>query len=92
MSRHEVVFLYRRTESVNSPVEYIGGYNSDGTQWKVSLEKAIDGIERGKWGFYIKANDSYYNIIVISQEFEKKLCIDFSNLKYLKIDNFSLDY
>jgi hypothetical protein len=33
-------------------VRYIGGVNSDGTQWKLSEDDAISGMKQGKWRFW----------------------------------------
>lgn len=34
-------------------IRAIGGVNSDGTRWRLPLQDAINGIEDGKWTFYV---------------------------------------
>lgn len=85
MSRHEVRFLYRRTELADSDLEYIGGYNSDNSQWKISIERAINGIEDGKWEFFIKKQNVEVNIVVKIINGSKKLCIDTLDFNYIEL-------
>lgn len=85
MSRHEVKFIYRRTESIDSDVEYIGGYNSNGSLWKMTVERAIEGIENGKWEFFLVKNDTQLNIVSKVVNEVKKLCIDISDFNYIEL-------
>ncbi len=34
-------------------IKSIGGYNADGTRWRLRVEDAIAGIEAGTWTFFV---------------------------------------
>jgi len=52
----------------------IGGTNQDGTRWKLSQEKAIEGIETDKWKFYANAGGkSVWVIVAVSAQGHKYL-------------------
>lgn len=51
----------------NSPhrkIAFIGGINPNGTNWKITQEEAISGIECGDWSFYVVKDDQSVKVIV----------------------------
>jgi hypothetical protein len=56
-------------------IKYIGGLNGDGTRWKLIEEEAIQGIETGKWSFFVSVNGISVDVIIAVGE---------SGRKYLK--------
>lgn len=86
MSRHEVKRIYRRTESIYSSVEFIGGDNKNGSKWKMPIEYAINGMLTGKWEFYIVINNSELNLTVEKRQ-HTVLCIEFPKIGNIDVNN-----
>ncbi len=45
-------------------ITHIGGQDADGTTWRITQQKAIDGIGEGKWVFYVTQGGSIVDVIV----------------------------
>ena len=58
-------------------ISHVGGVNSDGNRWKLTLDAAIQGIESGKWTFWAKGGGRTADVIIATH----------SGHKYLKTTN-----
>ncbi|NGZ96214.1 MAG: DUF3892 domain-containing protein [Nitrospira sp. WS110] len=72
-TRHEVKCV-NKTDRYNAHerIKAIGGQNPDGRYWKLSQEEAIQGIESGKWSFYVYAHGKLVDVIVAVSRFGHK--------------------
>jgi hypothetical protein len=64
-SRHQVSCI-NKTDRMNphERIKAIGGANADGTRWRLSEDDAIQGIEQGRWQFYVSRGGYTVDLIV----------------------------
>ena len=72
-SKHEVMCI-NKTDRFNphERIRTIGGLNADGSSWKLTQEQAIDGIESGKWAFYVKVSGHAVDVIIAVSRYGNK--------------------
>ena len=58
-------------------IKNVGGKNGDGTAWNMPEDRAIEGIESGKWDFYVRQAGRTAKVIVATR----------LGKKYLKTEN-----
>jgi len=46
-------------------LQRIGGTHADGTEWRLSVEKAISSIEEGRWEFHMLKNGIRVDLVVV---------------------------
>ena len=63
--RVEILCVTKRPR--NDPhqrISNIGGLNSDGKRWNLTLDDAIAGIEANKWEFWTKGGGKTVNVVI----------------------------
>lgn len=71
--RHEILCINKSDRTnPHERILSIGGRNEDGTAWKVSQPDAIEGIETGKWEFYVRRGGYIVNVVVAVSRYGNK--------------------
>jgi hypothetical protein len=78
-SKHRITCINKSDrQNPHERIVSIGGINHDNTRWRISQARAIEGIETGKWEFYVFEKGVTADIII---------SVSSSGNKYLKTVN-----
>lgn len=72
-SRHQISCINK--DDRYNPYEritHVGGKNADSSHWRITQRDAIEGIETGKWEFYVSSNGYAVNVIVAVSPYGNK--------------------
>jgi hypothetical protein len=72
ISKYEISCIVRSEEGKDKKITHIAGINEFGNIWKLSFERAIIGIEKRDWDFYISKEGKQSNIAVVQDDSGKK--------------------
>lgn len=53
-------------------IAFIGGRNANGTRWRISQKDAVEGIESGRWSFYVYSGGRNVNVVVAVSRYGNK--------------------
>lgn len=66
MATNVQIQCINKTDRMNphERIKSIGGVNSDGSRWKLTLEEATQGVKSDKWRFWTVAGDKSVWVVI----------------------------
>ncbi|WP_175158283.1 DUF3892 domain-containing protein [Paraburkholderia fynbosensis] len=64
-ARHRVLCINKIDRgNRHEQISYIGGMNADKSRWRIAQANAIEGIESGRWAFYVVVGNITAEVVV----------------------------
>ena len=71
--RHEIKCVNKSDRfNPHERIQAVGGVNPNGTFWKLTQPQAIEGIEAGRWSFFVNVAGRIVDVIVAVSRFGHK--------------------
>jgi hypothetical protein len=70
--RHQILCNKSDRFNPHERITHIGGKNNDGTSWKITQQRALEGIESNTWQFYVSRGGRTVEVVVAKSSYGNK--------------------